>query len=203
MDLLPIPIREHFTALAESRSSSESLSEFVTSLAAGTLTKSGRHRVLAAAGMSWGEVYRKTELDLVLTFIQAAVAAKAFGAEQQRCFELLKELFEVKEGEFMRCRPVELATLLGEQLEAILEDNVIDPAEDEYQAALQDALDLGFDQYMALCRRAFENASLRLHDAITREPHSGRRMDLERQLDALAPLIRLAELQHRTLGALY
>ncbi len=66
----------------------------------------------------------------------------------------------MEKGEFMRCRPVELATLLGGQLEAILEDNIIDPKEDQYQAVLQDALDLGFDEYMALCRRAFEKASL-------------------------------------------
>jgi hypothetical protein len=103
----------------------------------------------------------------------------------------------------MRWRPVELAALLSGQLEAILEDNIIDPAENEYQAALQDALDLGFDQYMALCRRAFENASLRFHDAIRREPPAARRMELQRQLEDLGPLIRLAELQHRTLGALY
>jgi hypothetical protein len=203
MDSLPTLIQEHFGAVAELQSTTGPLRELVAGLAAGTLSKAGRRRILKRAGVSRDELYRKTEIDLVLSFIEAAIAAASFGPEQRRSFGLLKELFDIREGEFLRFRPVELATLLGTQLEAILADNVIDPAEDEYQAALQDALDLGFDQYMALCRRAFENASRRLQDAMTQEMQPSRRADLQHKLDALAPMIRLAEVQQRTLGALY
>jgi len=46
----------------------------------------------------------------------SALEAKTFNLDQGGTFHLLKELFEVEEGEFLQHRPVELATLLGAHL---------------------------------------------------------------------------------------
>jgi hypothetical protein len=203
MDPLPSQIQEHFRALRESDSFAGPVAELVDSLVAGSLTKADRRRILNTPGVVRDEAYRKVEIDLLLSFFEAGISGGHFGRAQALSFELLKECFEVREGDFLRYRHVELATMLGTQLEKILEDEVIDPAEDEYQPPLQDALNLGFDQYMALCRRAFESVAGRLQDALSHEMTIAERADVERKIEALKPMIRLAELQQRTLGALY
>ncbi len=82
MDLLPTLIQEHFSALARPEAAADPIGEIVAALATGTLTKASRRPTLAAAGVSEDEMYRNAELDLVLSFIQAAVGANAFEVEQ-------------------------------------------------------------------------------------------------------------------------
>jgi hypothetical protein len=201
MTSLPTLIQGHFSSMRGSQPNSGPLGDVETRLAGGSFTRADRHFILEKAGVSNDEQYRKAELDLVLSFIKATISTAGFGQEQRQSFELLKNIFEVREGEFLRFNRGELESLLLTQMETILQDDIIDPAEDEYQAALQDALDLGFDQYMGLCHHAFENAWRRLQDDLPREMHAERRADLERKLEALEPMIRLAETQQRTLGA--
>jgi hypothetical protein len=128
---------------------------------------------------------------------------RKFDLDEQKAFALLKKIFEVEEGEFLRHRPVELATLLGAQLDMILEDSVIDPSEDVYQVALQEAFDLGYDQYLALCRRALEHGWFRLWEALREQRDPYLAQYLRERIDDLEPLYRLAQMQRRTLGALY
>src|SRR5437762_107957 len=154
-DDLPQAIRDHFASRYLGPTGGV-LADVVKLLSIGKLTRSKRQRLLTAAGVLNNSDFRKAEIDVVLSYIRAEMESQAFGPEQRQAFEVLKELFEIGEGEFAHFRAVELATMLNAQLEQMLEDDVIDPKEDEYQVALQDAFDLGYDQYMAMCRRAFE-----------------------------------------------
>lgn len=108
------------------------MADLVAGCARGSLTVAERRRILERAGVSRDPNYRKAELDLVISFLQGAVESGSFDVEHQQAFAQLKELFEVQEGEFLRYRTVEVATLLHSQLEQILADEVIDPQEDEY-----------------------------------------------------------------------
>ncbi len=196
-------IREHFGALARVGGDSGPLVRIVVELADGGLTAHRRHDLLAEAGVLRDVSFRKDELDLLLSFVTGALSSGTLTDAHQEAFAHLKRLFRIREGEFLQHRAVELATLLGSQLELILEDDVLDPAEDAYQVALQAAFDLGYDQYLALVRRSLERADLRLRAAIAREQDPEQAADLRAKLAALAPIVRLATLRHRSLGALY
>jgi hypothetical protein len=143
------------------------------------------------------------ELDLLLSVASHAMQNRTFDVDHEMSFRSLKDLFEVEEGEFLEHRPVELATLLGAQLDMILEDGVIDPSEDLYQVALQDAFDLGYDQYLSLCRRALEHAWFSLWDQLSEQRDPYLVQCTRKKLDDLQPLYLLAQKQRRTLGALY
>jgi hypothetical protein len=196
-------IQDHFSELWRSGAYSGPLGELVERLGTGNLTLQGRRQILGDAGALHDLDYRKAELDLLLSFVGRVIDSGIFGPDGQKAFTLLKKIFDVQEGEFVRYRPVELATLLGSQLDTILEDSVIDPSEDVYQVALQDAFDLGYDQYLALCRRALEHAWFRLCEALREEREPNLVKYRQGRLDDLEPLYQLAQMQRRTLGALY
>jgi hypothetical protein len=196
-------VGEHFSLLSETSALHGPLSEIVSGLARGEIDLARRRTILTAAGLLHDRHHRMAELDLLLGFVEAGLQSGGFSAGHQLAFSALKRVFDVQEGEFLECRAVELSTLLCGQLDVILEDNIIDPAEDKYQVALQDAFDLGYDQYLRLIRRSLEHARLRLGDSLSRELNPEKIVDLRRQLEALEPVVRLAELQQRTLGALF
>lgn len=198
----PPSVQAHFKNLLGSIDESDPVMPLVVSLAKGALTPADRHHLSSEPGDPRPGL-RKLELDLVLSFIQEHLEAETFDATHQQAFTFLKQLFEVREGEFLEHRPVELATMLTAQLETILEDEIIDPQEDSIQAALQAALDLGYDQYLALTRRAFENVDSSLRAALEQSRDGPTAVTLRDKLSRLEPLIRLAQLQHRSLGALY
>jgi len=129
-------IQDHFAELVREREYRGPLGAIVECLARGELTRQRRRHILGEAGLLYDLAFRKAELDLLLSFALSALEAKTFTLDQGGTFHLLKELFEVEEGEFLQHRPVELATLLGAQLDLILEDGVIDPSEDLFQVAL-------------------------------------------------------------------
>jgi hypothetical protein len=196
-------IHDYFAQLARVREYRGPLGLLVECLGHGELTRKRRHQILGEAGLLYDLTFRKAELDLLLAFALSAMETKSFDLDHEVALRLVKEVFEVEEGEFLEHRPVELATLLGAQLDMILEDGVIDPSEDIYQVALQDAFDLGYDQYLALCRRALEHAWFRLWEALREQRDPYLAQYIRKQLDDLGPLYLLAQKQRRSLGALY
>lgn len=157
-------------------------------------------------GLAKEQGLRKTALDLILDFITWSLERGAMTSGVLKEVDELKRFMDVREGEFFAFRPVEVATLLTSQLDGILQDLSIDRAEDLYQVELQAAFDLGYDQYFALTRRAFEAAMedwrLQFERAVERRDTAAVAI-LERKGRALEPVVNLALVQPRSLGALY
>ena len=195
MTLLPALIQTHFGTMEMSTVGLMPLRRVIAGLASGALTRAERLSILSEAGVQCDPQYIEAETALVLSFFTTSVNGRRFGPEEAESFEILKLVCDVREGAFLRYCRGSLVETLESQLEAILADQIVDPAEDEYQARLQDALDLGLDQYMALCGNGFKRAALNLQEALERETRPAERDEIQRRMRELEPTVRIAELQ--------
>jgi hypothetical protein len=178
----------------------------LTALSQAETNRASFDQILRSNGLSENETVRKEVLDLVIEFVDESL--RSGGLTDDLLVEIrgLKAFLLVREGDFFEYRPVEVSDVLVNQLDKILKDFVIDREEDLFQVELQAAFGLGYDQYFALTRRAFEE-TLDLWDAQIRQAEAGNQFDLittlKEKRSALEPFVKLAMAQRRTLGGLY
>ncbi|MDP9178957.1 MAG: hypothetical protein M3O61_14855 [Gemmatimonadota bacterium] len=200
------PIRVYFTQRLIDTNPAGWVRDVVLLASEGNLGPTGFQDAIAQHGLTKEQGLRKAALDLILDFIAWALERGTMTPGVLKQVDELKRFMDVREGEFFAFRPVEVATLLTSQLDRILQDLTIDGAEDLYQVELQAAFDLGYDQYFALTRRAFEAAMedwrLQFERAIEGRDTAAV-IILERKGRALEPVVNLALAQPRSLGALY
>lgn len=152
------------------------------------------------------EWFRKAVLDLILDCVTTLLEDRPLSEADLAIIREIKRRLHIREGDFFKYRPVEIAALLCAELEKILEDLTIDTKEDLYQVELQAVFDLSYDQYLRLTRRAFEEAHETLETQLrvaqqTRDP--ARLTSLIAKAKVLEPIVELALSQPRTLGMLY
>lgn len=190
--------RSHFARVLADLGDRGPAGELVSVLAGGDLTEAAFDGIVDAHGVRREPWFRGQLLDLVLGYIQAALAdGSRLNSAQQADVHWLRHHFGIKDGEFMERRPAEVATILNDQFERILDDGIIDGEEELYQVELQAAFGIGYDDYLAVCRRAFENAYSKLSFLAQRSS------DAAGKLQTLEPLYRLATSRPRSLGGLY
>lgn len=193
-------IAKYFGEVAE-RGNRGPIGELAVLLSQGRLDPSVFKAHAQAHGLD-GEVWFKRQvLDLSLGFIRNGLGANTLTAGYLADIRSVNAFLHIADGDFYAFRPAEVAAVLGEQLALILEDAEISKDEELLQVELQGAFGLGYDEYLALGRTAFERAflDLQLQSAMP----DADSQNLNRKLAALAPIHRLATLQKRTLGALY
>ena len=105
--------------------------------------------------------------------------------------EVLKRTLQIGEGDILIYERERLARLLTSQFDLLLEDCDLTPAEDFYQASLQDVFDIGFDDYLGLIRPSLTAGWLRL-DKAAESDLSEDRFYAKQRLENLRPLCRLA-----------
>jgi hypothetical protein len=178
------------------------LHEEAAQLAHGTIDPAERSRLESVRAFEAGSGLRGNELDLIVAFIRQAFENRVGMSILSSAAAHLKRYFGVAEGEFIRLRPNEIAQLIAERLDAILEDGMVDRSEELDQVELQRFFDLSYDDYLALGRPAIERAYTDLEFGVTsRLTDSPARR--RAKLTLLTPLYRLATSRHRTPGALY
>lgn len=166
--------------------------ELMGMLASGTLTDSSFRELVQRHHLSHEPWFRKQCLDLVLGFLQALLDSAPLTSEAQEELLWLKRSLAVREGELFDYRPAEITALLAGQMEAILADGAVDDAEERYQVELQRALDLGYDQYLALSRRAIEEALRDLELRLAMRQSASEDPSLRERIRALQSLYWLA-----------
>lgn len=177
------------------------IGELVKILAAGTLDPKAMDAYLKHHGLARENWYRRQVTDLGLGFIEHCLGGGALTPVQLGDLHALNAFLGLDDGAYFRLRPAEVAAILGSQMDCILEDAEISKEEELYQVDLQSAFGLGYDQYLALTRSAFERAYSELQMLA-----SGRGASAERakhNLKAIEPLYHLVTLRPRTRGALY
>jgi hypothetical protein len=100
-------------------------------------------------------------------------------------------------------RPAEIAAILNEEVEIALADGLLDEQEELHLVRLQIALDLGYDDFLRLCRGSLERGIQALNDEAISRADAGCPADLEIKIASLTPLASLAKMQRRSPGALY
>lgn len=95
----------------------------------------------------------KPELvDVVLYCVRLALADHDLSESELENIRYLKRLFRIKEGDIQELQPEEVAELLTGQMTVILADKNVDPAEQLEKVRLQEAFDLGYDQFLEITR---------------------------------------------------
>lgn len=191
-------LRTHFTNALAEHGERGPVGAVLRELATGDLSDESFESIVTSHGVRREPWFRGQLLDLVLGYIQAVLDAHLrLLREHQAEVARLRRHLSIKDGEFMERRPAEIAAILNGQLERILDDGIIDGEEELRQVELQTAFGIGYDDYLAVSRRAIENAYSEL------QALAGRNPDATAKLLALEPIYRLATVRPRGLGALY
>ena len=197
-------VARHFTVVVATGGGAGPVGELAVVLATGRLDRAALWEVFERHDAEREPWFRRQVLDLVLDYVDAALAnADSLSAETLSDVRALRDALHIPDGEFMAMRPAELAAIMRRQLERILDDAVVTDAEELQQVDLQAAFGVGYDDYLALTRTAFEEAYAALRADEARVGTAEAIDDVRRKLAALEPVYRLATARPRTLGALY
>lgn len=196
-------ISDHFRELAAARGTAGPIGEVIGWLATPDRPLDGFEAVLERQGVRREIWFRQQIADLVVEYLSRLQLIGPISEEQLVEIELLKSALHVREGELLEYRPAEIATILNRAVDSALLDGTLDDREDTELSHLQIAFDLGYDDFLRLCRAALERGLQALHDASIDESDPTRVADLEVKMLNLAPLAILAKMQRRSPGALY
>jgi hypothetical protein len=112
--------------------------------------------ILHRSELARGSPHRNLALDLLLNYIRHVLDDRAINAAERDNVRMLRRALDVEDGELMRSRPNELAVLLGEQLDRVLYDGMVNDPEELLQVELQAAVGIGYDDYLSLIRPSAE-----------------------------------------------
>lgn len=188
---------EHFQTIVSTGVNRGPIGAIVRELAAGNLSADTFERIAGDFGVAREDWFRGQVLDLFLDYLRALLKSTRLSPEHRSRLTRLRRELAVTDGEFMLRRPAEVAAIVDEQLERILDDGIIDGAEELEQVELQTAFGIGYDDYLLVSRRAFE----RIHSELA--PLAERSPDAAYKLRMLNPLYLLVTSRPRTLGALF
>lgn len=106
--------------------------------------------ITEAVGPETAEDAKDDATAFLLLAVRDAVSDHAVTDEEVRALTHVKRIFRIEEGDFLSLHEKEVADLLSEELERLLEDWEIDPAEAVHKVKLQDVLDLSYDEFINL-----------------------------------------------------
>jgi hypothetical protein len=197
-----VGLRAHFRALVVTQGTQGPIGELIAALSGEHLDRADYDRICGRHGIDTDIWFRRQVLDLVLGYVTQELEKGPLSAGAQRDLRELRHFLQVTDGEFMKHRAAEVATLLREQFDAILADFVIDDAEELQQVELQALFGLSYDDYLALIRGPLERAVAELSQ-LSRQGNREGRSTAVAKLAALDPMYRLATARPRRPGALY
>lgn len=106
--------------------------------------------ITEAVGPETAEDAKDDATAFLLLAVRDAVSDHALTEEEVRALTHVKRIFRIEEGDFLNLHEKEVADLLSEELERLLEDWKIDPDEATHKVKLQDVLDLSYDEFVKL-----------------------------------------------------
>lgn len=131
--------------LAEARPQSGAVAELVAALAGGARLIDITTRIDLTAGEDESQ-----SADLLLFAIRYAVSDHALTDQEARDLRHLQRVLRIEEGDLAGSYPGLVGSLLGAEMERLLEDQRIDPAEALHKVRLQEVLGLGYDDFVEL-----------------------------------------------------
>lgn len=151
-------ISTYFEQYAREHPGSGPLPQLVRLLALQRLEPVEIDRVWNDYGLSGNDAFRGQMLDLVLAYVEDALAKAPPNRDLAMDANLLRWFFRIPDGEFAERRPAEVEAILSREFERILTDSVVDSAEELQQVELQAAFGISYDDYLRFTKAAFEHA---------------------------------------------
>jgi hypothetical protein len=177
------------------------IGELAVMLSQGVVAPSAFTAHVKRHGLARENWFRLQVLDLALGFIRDGIEDSALRSGHLSDVRTLKAFLHIADGDFYAYRASEVAAIIGEQLDRILDDAEITDEEELRQVDLQAAFGLAYDEYLALGRSAFERTFHDLQRQMASGGHDSR--EASRKLRALEPIYQLACVGRRSLGARY
>lgn len=135
----------------------------------------------------------------LLFAIRQAVVDHALSDEEVLTLRHLARVLRVQEGDLLNRHREDVRELLCQELERLLEDRAIDPAEAVHKVKLQEVLGLGYDQFVALTSPVIEKVIIDLIDELEPDPILGlTESDIRLFHQRLAALDSIYDLNART-----
>jgi hypothetical protein len=166
-------------------------------LSSGGLSPLEFERIALEGDASRDQWFRDQMLDLFLGYVAERVADQALTLETVADVHLLRKALEIHQGELVSRRSVEISALIQHVVDDVMSDDRIERSEELHLDGVQAAFDLSYDDFLRLARSALERARAELE----RRLENGNMRTADDQ--KLEVLCRLAEMQRRSLGALY
>ncbi|WP_024892124.1 hypothetical protein [Luteimonas huabeiensis] len=133
---------------------------------------------------------RRCAADFIVDYVEHALDDHRICDEEMGRIATLKSIFAMREGDLHALNRHRIAELVALEMERMLIDERVEDAELLQQAALQRALDLGFDQFLALARAPVERIVERLL-AQARQAGPEARAGVLRRIGALQTVVRI------------
>ncbi|MEP6766276.1 MAG: hypothetical protein ABJB66_18330 [Gemmatimonadaceae bacterium] len=194
-------LQSHFSSLASTQGVTGAIGELTAHLASGRTDHAFFEDIIDRYDLAGEQWFAPQRLDLLIGFANECLENRELlHATQLGNLRVLKSFLQISDGEFLHHRPSEIAHILREQLRIVLADAIIDDEEDMYLVTLQALFGLGYDDFLTLTRAVFENVWAELQLSVQRQD-----VDTETvatKMKMLEPVVRLAALQYRSLGAL-
>jgi hypothetical protein len=170
-------------------------------LSSGALDGSQFEGIVARRGCVRDRWFQDAMVDFVLEYARERLSQGPPSVPDVSDIRALRAALHVPEGAFFERRRAEVSSFIQTVFDSILEDGVIDGAEDLYLVEVQTAFSLSYDQLLVVARPALERALLALRTGIGLPPERspGER---QRTIIAINSLYSIAVAKHRTLGAL-
>lgn len=166
------------------------------------LTREAFDEIVGLHGVSTSPSFRDDLLDLILYCVRDALRDHCLTTDELELIRRLTLTFRVNEGEFYSRRRTEVADLLQQEMQRILEDVRVDAFEASYLEALQRIFGLGYDQYLELTRAVLTPfvdraiAKVSADGVVTRDE----RAEIDRRIAALRTVYHFSPIQRRALG---
>jgi hypothetical protein len=159
------------------------------------LKKTAPKEITEALDPEVAEIVKAETTAFLLSAIRDAVADHALTDAEMQGLSHMQRVFRIEEGDLLQHHPDEVAWLLSQELERLLEDQEIDPKEAVHETKLQELLGLGYDQFIALTAPEIEAVILDLLHALDRVEEEGTEAEKEarvrERLRALSTIYKL------------
>jgi hypothetical protein len=105
---------------------------------------------------------RADAADFLVFAIRHAVADHALSDEEVKSLRQVARLLRIREGDLLHHRKADIAELLVQEMERLLEDQTIDSSEALHKVKLQELLGLGYDEFVSITAPQIEKVILDL-----------------------------------------
>jgi hypothetical protein len=158
--------RDGFINLLKNDPFSEPMQRVLELLDKGALTQQTLETTLISFNIASVKAVKSDLMDIVLCYAKLVLTERELTENEEFNIEWLKDVFQIKEGDFYQYKRAQIAEVLQDQLSIMYADNRIDKNESLLKVRLQQLFDLGYDQFLEFVNAYDKMALLRGADIL-------------------------------------
>lgn len=141
-------LKEAFEVIRTQKGHKNYIADICLLISEGKIDRLQINEILEKYSIKSTEVIKELLLDLILSYVRFILIDNMLTENELNNVRLLKLLFGIKEGDFIKCRQEEITEVMRVQLYLIYSDKKIDENEEQHKSMLQRMFDLSYDQFL-------------------------------------------------------